>query len=73
MGGRKTLLTAGTHGILWKLDRTNGAFLGFKEVDAERLAAPLRTSSRAGSWSTRVISRGRGSWTPTTPDCDRGI
>ncbi len=30
--GRKTLLTAGKHGILWKLDRTNGTFLGFKEM-----------------------------------------
>lgn len=30
--GRKTLLTAGKHGILWKLDRTNGAFLGFREM-----------------------------------------
>ena len=26
MGGRKTLLTAGTHGILRKLDRTNAPF-----------------------------------------------
>lgn len=30
--GRRALLTAGKHGILWKLDRTNGAFLGFKEM-----------------------------------------
>ena len=30
--GRRTLLTAGKHGILWKLDRTNGSFLGFKEM-----------------------------------------
>ncbi len=29
---RKTLLSAGKHGILWKLDRTNGAFLGFKKM-----------------------------------------
>lgn len=32
IGGRKTLLTAGKHGILWKLDRTTGAFLGHKEM-----------------------------------------
>lgn len=32
VGGRKVLLTAGKHGVLWKLDRTNGAFLGFKEM-----------------------------------------
>ena len=32
LDGRKVLFTVGKHGILWKLDRTNGAFLGFKET-----------------------------------------
>ena len=30
--GRKLLLTVGKHGILWKLDRTNGAFVDYKET-----------------------------------------
>ena len=30
--GRKTVFSAGKHGILWKLDRTTGQFLGLKEM-----------------------------------------
>ena len=32
VGGRKTVFSAGKHGILWKLDRETGAFLGHKET-----------------------------------------
>ena len=31
-GGRKAVFSAGKHGILWKLDRETGAFLGHKET-----------------------------------------
>ena len=31
-GGRKTVFSAGKHGILWKLDRETGEFLGHKET-----------------------------------------
>ena len=30
--GRKVVFSAGKHGILWKLDRTTGAFLDYKET-----------------------------------------
>jgi alcohol dehydrogenase (cytochrome c) len=30
--GRKTVFSAGKHGILWKLDRTTGAFVGLKQM-----------------------------------------
>ena len=32
VGDQKTLFTIGKHGILWKLDRETGNFLGFKET-----------------------------------------
>ena len=32
VGGRKVVFSAGKHGILWKLDRETGAFLGYKET-----------------------------------------
>ena len=32
VGGRKTLFTIGKHGILWKLDRETGEFLGHTET-----------------------------------------
>ena len=32
VGDRQTLFTIGKHGILWKLDRESGEFLGFKET-----------------------------------------
>ena len=31
-GGRKAVFSAGKHGILWKLDRETGEFLGYKEA-----------------------------------------
>ena len=32
VGGRRTVFSAGKHGILWKLDRETGQFLGHKET-----------------------------------------
>ena len=32
VGGRKAVFSAGKHGILWKLDRATGEFLGHKET-----------------------------------------
>ena len=32
VGGRKVVFSAGKHGILWKLDRETGEFLGYKET-----------------------------------------
>ncbi len=32
VGGRKAVFSAGKHGILWKLDRETGEFLGYKEA-----------------------------------------
>ena len=32
VGGRRAVFSAGKHGILWKLDRETGAFLGHKET-----------------------------------------
>ncbi len=32
VGGRRTVFSAGKHGILWKLDRETGEFLGHKET-----------------------------------------
>ena len=32
VGPRKTVFSAGKHGILWKLDRETGEFLGYKET-----------------------------------------
>ena len=32
VGGRKAVFSAGKHGILWKLDRETGTFLGHKET-----------------------------------------
>ena len=32
VGGRKAVFSAGKHGILWKLDRETGEFLGYREA-----------------------------------------
>ena len=32
VGGRRAVFSAGKHGILWKLDRETGEFLGYKEA-----------------------------------------
>ena len=66
---RQVVFSAGKHGILWKLDRTTGEFLGYKEtvfqnvfdrIDPETGASPTaRTSSmrNSSSWSRRVPAR----------------
>jgi alcohol dehydrogenase (cytochrome c) len=59
--GMPTLLTMGKHGILWKLDRRDGRFLGLKDsgiqnvlqVDPETGAVRYREdimNARAGEW-----------------------
>src|SRR5690606_24503460 len=59
--GQPLLLTAGKHGVLWKLDRRTGEFLGMREmvyqnilnIDAETGAVEYRpdlTEAKIGDW-----------------------
>ena len=59
--GRPSLLSIGKHGVLWKLDRRDGTFLGMKEtvfqnilnIDPETGAVRYRediANARAGEW-----------------------
>ena len=59
VGGRKTVFSAGKHGILWKLDRETGEFLGHKE-------AVYQTSSTGSIPRPAPSPTGRTSPTPSS-------
>jgi hypothetical protein len=68
-GDQKLLFTAGKAGILWKLDRKTGKFLGYKEMVFQNVfdeidkgvcgggVAPVRTGFRITSaWSGPTVA-----------------
>lgn len=83
--GRPSLLTIGKHGILWKLDRRDGTFLGMKEtvfqnvlsIDARTGAVRYRDdirNARIGDWVSVCPSTAGGhNWHATSYSPDAGL
>lgn len=75
--GRPVVLSVGKHGILWKLDRTNGTFLGLVEtvfqniLDVDRRTGAVRyrediASAKVGEWLSVCPSTAGGHNWPAT-------
>jgi alcohol dehydrogenase (cytochrome c) len=83
--GRPSLLTIGKHGILWKLDRQDGTFLGMKEtvfqnvleIDADTGAVEYRDDIRnagVGDWISVCPSTAGGhNWHATSYSPEAGL
>ena len=83
--GRPSLLTIGKHGVLWKLDRRDGRFIGMKEtvfqnilsIDPETGTARYRediANAQIGDWVSVCPSTAGGhNWQATSYSPDAGL
>jgi PQQ-dependent dehydrogenase (methanol/ethanol family) len=71
IGDRKTLFTIGKAGILWKLDRKTGEFLGAKETIFQNI---FNVDEKTGKLAYRpdILEQEIGKWTPVCPSTEGG-
>ncbi len=71
IGDRKTLFTIGKAGILWKLDRKTGQFIGAKETLFQNI---FNVDEKTGKLTYRpdILEQEIGKWTPVCPSTEGG-
>ncbi len=71
IGDRKTLFTIGKAGILWKLDRKTGEFIGAKETIFQNI---FNVDDKTGKLAYRpdILEQEIGKWTPVCPSTEGG-
>jgi alcohol dehydrogenase (cytochrome c) len=71
-GGRKLVFTAGKAGILWKLDRTNGALLGMKPMIFQNVFDKIDTKTGQLTYRQDIIDQKVGQWIAACPSTEGG-
>src|SRR5260370_7556656 len=71
IGDSKTLFTIGKAGILWKLDRKTGEFIGAKETLFQNI---FNVNEKTGKLTYRpdILEQEIGKWTPICPSTEGG-
>ena len=72
VGGRKTLFTIGKHGILWKLDRESGEFLGYKETVFQNAFDHIDADTGAVTYRQDISDAKIGDWISVCPSTAGG-
>ena len=72
LGGRKTLLTIGKHGVLWKLDRESGEFLGHQETIFQNAFDRIDPRTGAVTYRRDIAEAGIGDWIAVCPSTAGG-
>ena len=70
--GRRVLLTIGKHGILWKLDRESGAYLGHAETVFQNVFAQIDPETGAVTYREDIAAAGVGDWVSVCPSTAGG-
>lgn len=70
--GRKTLYTIGKHGILWKLDRETGEFLGHTETVFQNVFDAIDPVTGAVTYRRDIAEAGVGDWVSVCPSTAGG-
>ena len=71
-GGQRLLLTSGKHGILWKLDRTDGSFVALKEMVFQNVFDHIDRETGAVRYREDIASAGIGDWVSVCPSTAGG-
>ena len=71
-GGRRALFTIGKHGILWKLDRETGAFLGHVETVFQNVFERIDPETGAVTYRQDIADAGVGDWVSVCPSTAGG-
>ena len=70
--GRRTLFTIGKHGILWKLDRESGEFIGHKETIFQNAFDHIDPHTGAVTYRQDIADAGIGDWISVCPSTAGG-
>ncbi len=71
-GGRKALFTIGKHGILWKLDRQTGEFLGHVETVFQNVFERIDPETGVVTYRQDIADAGIGDWVSVCPSTAGG-
>ena len=71
-GGRKVLFTIGKHGILWKLDRESGAFIGHAETVFQNVFEAVDPDTGVVTYRQDIADAGIGDWVSVCPSTAGG-
>ena len=71
-GGRRALFTIGKHGILWKIDRESGAFLGHAETVFQNVFDRIDPVTGAVTFRQDIADAGIGDWVSVCPSTAGG-
>jgi alcohol dehydrogenase (cytochrome c) len=72
IGDQKVVFTIGKPGILWKLDRRNGQFLGYKETVFQNVFESIDPKSGAPQYRADILEQTTGRWVDSCPSTEGG-
>jgi alcohol dehydrogenase (cytochrome c) len=71
-GTEKWLFTVGKAGILWKLDRSNGKFLGHKETVFQNIFTRIDPETGEPTYRNDIVEQQVGQWLKVCPSTEGG-
>jgi alcohol dehydrogenase (cytochrome c) len=72
IGTQKTLFTIGKPGVLWKLDRTNGRYLGHVETVFQNVYASFNAKTGQPTYRADILEQKLDQWIPACPSTEGG-
>ena len=71
-GAQKLVFTIGKPGILWKLDRKTGKFLGHKETVFQNVFDQIDAKTGAPTYRSDILEQQTGQWVQACPSTEGG-
>ncbi|MBI3491193.1 MAG: PQQ-binding-like beta-propeller repeat protein [Acidobacteria bacterium] len=72
IGDQKVVFTIGKAGILWKLDRRNGQFIGYKETLFQNVFDSIDPKNGAPLYRADILEQKTGEWVQSCPSTEGG-
>jgi PQQ-dependent dehydrogenase (methanol/ethanol family) len=72
IGDQKVVFTIGKPGILWKLDRRNGQFLGYKETIFQNVFESIDPKNGTPTYRGDILEQQTGQWVDSCPSTEGG-